>query len=469
VRGMMKGKALVVCLQFWLIFSLLGGVVLTDGDGGHSNIVSGEESTDSTVIWIHNVYELQNMSNNLSGHYALANDINASVTKTWNGGKGFAPIVSSSSPFSGVFDGRGHKIINLYINRPSQYGVGLFGYTSSNAVIENVGLVNVSVSGGYYVGGLVGYNRGTVNNSYATGNVSGEHDVGGLVGLNRYGRLNNSYATGNVSGSLFVGGLVGMNGYYNLVNSYPTVSNSYATANVSGYDYVGGLVGNNWGAVSSSYATGNVSGRDNVGGLVGSNDRTLSNSYARGNVSGNHSVGGLVGSNWGTVKNSHYNVSKVLINGGHYLTIGGLFDYQYNDWFSHGLHLNISDYSSTLIPAGGYYLINSVQGLKDLLGFADMNYKFRLVADLDLSSEPNLYIPYFAGEFDGNNHTVSNLNINISFAGEIGLFGYNRGTVKNVGVVDVNVSGGYYVGGLVGSNGRTLSNSYATGNVSGDR
>jgi len=52
---MMKGKALVVCLQFWLIFSLLGGVVFTGGDGGHSNIVSGEESTDSTVIWIHNL------------------------------------------------------------------------------------------------------------------------------------------------------------------------------------------------------------------------------------------------------------------------------------------------------------------------------------------------------------------------------------------------------------------------------
>jgi len=185
-------------------------------------------------------------------------------------------------------------------------------------------------------------------------------------------------------------------------------------------------------------------------------------------VSGYGYVGGFTGYDWqGGVSNSHYNIDKVIINGGHYPTLGGLFDSQYNDWLSHGLRLNISDYSSTLIPAGGYYLINSVQGLKDLLGFADMNYKFRLAADLDLSSEPNLYIPYFAGEFDGNNHTVSNLNINMTFASELGFFGHNSGTVKNVSVVNVSVSGGYYVGGLVGYNFGTVNNSHTTGDVSG--
>ncbi|RLF71665.1 MAG: hypothetical protein DRN35_01985, partial [Thermoplasmata archaeon] len=380
---MMERKIIIGLVLFVEVLGVFSGVSVSDViKGVDRNIVSGEEPTDNTVIWIYNVYDLQNMSKNLAGHYALANDINASATKTWNGGNGFVPIGSLTSSFSGVFDGKGHKITNLYINRPTRYGVGLFGCTSLGSTVENVGLVNVTVRGRFDVGGLVGRNDGVVNNSYVSGNVSGANTVGGLVGYN-----------------------IG------------TVRNSYATCNVSGGFRVGGLVGDNY--------------------------------------------------NVGTVRNSHYDIDKVVINGGHHLTIGGLFDHQYNDWLSHGLHLNISDYSSTLIPAGGYYLINSVQGLKDLLGFADMNYKFRLAANLSLSSEPGLCIPYFAGEFDGNNHTISNLKINMSFASKVGLIGHNKGTVKNVGVVDVDVSGGNEVGGLVGYNLETVNNCYATGDVSG--
>jgi len=394
-------RALIGLILFALIFGILGGAGVSSSgiEGGNGIILSTENSTNNTVIWIHNVYELQNMSKNLSGNYALANDINASITKTWNGRSGFAPIGTPASPFNGTFDGKGHKIINLSINRSSQDYVGLFGYTSTNAVIENVGLVNVNVSGGYYVGGLVGWDVGAVSDSYVTGDVSGRWRVGGLIGHIQSGMVNNSYATGNVSGSDgCVGGLVGVNGG-TVSNSYATenvsgsdvclgglvganggrVSNSYATGNVSGsgtdvgglvgYNYdegtvsnsyatgdvrgsgcVGGLVGyNDEGAVSNSYATGDVRGSGYVGGLVGYNDEgAVSNSYATGDVRGEMYVGGLVGRNYhGRVSNSHYNVDKVMINGGHNLTIGGLFDYQYNDWFSHGLHLNISNYSST--------------------------------------------------------------------------------------------------------------------------
>ena len=159
-----------------------------------------EKSTEKTIIWIHNVYELQNMSKNLSGNYALANDIDATITKTWNNGSGFVPIGNYNNRFGGTFDGKGYKIINLYINRSSQNDVGLFGYTSKYAVIENVGLVNVSVSGNYDVGGLVGWNYyGTVSNSYATGNVSGNYAVGGFVGEN-YGTVAASFWDVNTSG-----------------------------------------------------------------------------------------------------------------------------------------------------------------------------------------------------------------------------------------------------------------------------
>jgi hypothetical protein len=57
----------------------------------------------------------------------------------------------------------------------------------------------------------------------------------------------------------------------------------------------------------------------------------------------------------------------------------------------------------------------------------------------------------FTGVFDGNGHTISHLTIKGN--GRLGLFGqFEPGAeVKNLGVVDVNITGsGYYVGGLVG-------------------
>jgi hypothetical protein len=74
----------------------------------------------------------------------------------------------------------------------------------------------------------------------------------------------------------------------------------------------------------------------------------------------------------------------------------------------------------------------------------------------------------FTGSFDGQNHTISNLSINrLDY---VGLFGaIDAGVeVKNVGVINVNINGEKYVGGLVGRNYGTVSNSYSTGNVTGE-
>ncbi|EQD25531.1 MAG: hypothetical protein D084_Lepto4C00098G0001, partial [Leptospirillum sp. Group IV 'UBA BS'] len=168
-----------------------------------------------------------------------------------------------------------------------------------------------TVDGGTHctIGGLVGYNNGTISYSYATGTVIGQNnavDVGGLVGVNNSGTISYSYATGTVSGTGSVGGLVGANS--------GTISYSYATGTVSGTGSVGGLVGANSGTISYSYATGTVIGQNNavdVGGLVGCNSfGTISYSYATGGVSGSSGVGGLVGvNNSGTISNSYWNTT----------------------------------------------------------------------------------------------------------------------------------------------------------------
>ena len=168
------------------------------------------------------------------------------------------------------------------------YVGGLVGFNDTGTVS---GHATGAVSGKDSTGGLVGYNKiGTVS-GYATGDVSGKHKVGGLVGdsIDRRDTVTGYYTTGVVSGTAnVVGGLVGYNN--------GTVS-GYTTGGVWGdTDIVGGLVGYNSGTVSG-YATGAVSGKASVGGLVGYNQSdTTTVGYATGAVSGtDSSVGGLVG------------------------------------------------------------------------------------------------------------------------------------------------------------------------------
>jgi hypothetical protein len=252
-------------------------------------------------------YDLDAIRDNLGGSYILMNDLDSTTAgyaelacKTANGRKGWQPIgtTAENDKFAGSFDGQGHKIYDLFINRPDESNVGLFGVVGGGGVIENVGLINVTVTGYSVVGGLAGQNEGPVSNSYSSGRVTGNSYVGGLAGHNS-GNVSNSYSTGRVTGGWSVGGLAGQN--------EGPVSNSYSTGRVTGNSYVGGLAGHNSGNVSNSYSTGRVTGNSYVGGLAGENEGAVNNSYSTVRVTGNSYVGGLVGYNIGTVSNSFWN------------------------------------------------------------------------------------------------------------------------------------------------------------------
>jgi hypothetical protein len=93
-----------------------------------------------------------------------------------------------------------------------------------------------------------------------------------------------------------------------------------------------------------------------------------------------------------------------------------------------------------------------------------------LTNDLDLAGEPNFYIPYLAGEFDGNGHKISNLSFNFSFVSKVGLFGQlgSDGTAHDMAAENINITACSHVGGLVGWNEGDVSDSYSTGSVTGD-
>ena len=212
-----------------------------------------------------------------------------------------------------------------------------------------------------------------------------------------------------------------------------------------------------------------VTGRSSVGGLVGiSVGGTISNSYSSGAVAGKI-VGGLVAWQHGVVVNSHYNYHEFLINGESIITTGALFGKDFEQWLDNDRFLDVNE---RLSQEDDYYLINNVSDFKELLTFGqDASLKFRLKNDLDLGTEANLYIPYLAGEFDGNGHKISNLSLSFDSVSCVGLFGYLAcgGEVVEMGVENVRVTGVGDVGGLVGLNAfSTVSNSYATGNVSGE-
>ena len=75
----------------------------------------------------------------------------------------------------------------------------------------------------------------------------------------------------------------------------------------------------------------------------------------------------------------------------------------------------------------------------------------------------------FKGTFDGNGHVISNLTIDNPTAGSQGLFGEaaNGSTLKNVGLEGGSVKGNKWVGMLAGYTYGTITNSYATGDVTG--
>jgi hypothetical protein len=177
----------------------------------------------ASAIEIRTWYHLAAVSNNMSANYVLENDLDATThgyeelaSPTANNGSGWKPIVgvNTSQPeyFTGVFDGQGHTIRHLFINRTDEYRVGLFHYINVFGVIRNVGLVNATVIGGQRVGSLVGQVASAfVSNCNFTGTVTGNYSLGGLVGgIWTNGIVSNCYAAGSVSGDSWVGGLVGV-------------------------------------------------------------------------------------------------------------------------------------------------------------------------------------------------------------------------------------------------------------------
>lgn len=492
----------VLALVVWPVAGSIGGfgfaasVAADDADetsavaDGRAESFAGGTGTAADPYQVATVEQLQRVDEFLAANFTLIEDIDASKTANWNDGKGFEPIGNDSRPFTGSFDGDGHTISGLYINRTDENDVGLFGQIGQGGNIDRVRLDGVDVTGSNRVGGLVGYNTGTVRNASASGTVAGLDDVGGLVGLNR-GTVSDSRASSSVIGSgLDAGGLVG--------HSLGPVERSHATGDVTGDREVGGLVGYNVDVVRKSYATGNVTGDADVGGLVGYNMIRVVESYAAGNVTGTTATGGLIGFNNALdqqVASAYWDTEATgqsfSDGGGGPLTTAEMtgsaalenmtgFDFE-NTWvvsgsddypelraFDDGPSGRIEDWNDLdAVRAdldGEYVLVNdlneSTAGYDEVAGpDANNGSGFEPIGTGGRVDEP------FVGAFDGDGYTITGLTINQSDQDDVGLFARSEGTLENVTLTDADIVGNREVGGLVAENIGLIRQANSTGDA----
>lgn len=193
----------------------------------------------------------------LDGNYILTKDIDASDTRNWNGGLGFDPIGDELNPFMGLFDGNGHKIQGLWINRPEESSVGLFAKIGYRGEVVNTRFQSARVKGEENVGIIAGINEGKISQCQVAGSVEGNiGDVGGIVGLNIGGRIENSSANfGTVYGyGYHAGGIAGMNEAGSFTPGIIALCSS--SLRITGSETVGGVVGYNNGQLYRSFSTG---------------------------------------------------------------------------------------------------------------------------------------------------------------------------------------------------------------------
>lgn len=227
----------------------------------------------------------------------------------YNGGEGFIPIgLNLSTSFTGSYIGDEHTIDSLYINRPSQDYVGLFGYVYGSASeINALFVTNATVIGKDNTGILIGeLSSGTVINSFTSGSVTGNNAIGGVCGfMVTNASMERCESNASISGIYELGGLVGRTGSSSII-----YSNSQGT--ITGTGLIGGLVGRaEYTPISECYSTSNVSGDEYIGGLIGVFDsETLLHCYSVGTVTGNLDVGGLIGLNLGTVQQSFWDAES---------------------------------------------------------------------------------------------------------------------------------------------------------------
>ena len=159
---------------------------------------AGGDGTAAAPYQISNAAQLALINRYLTDDFVLTADVDLAAEENWTPIGTFQPVSASPEDaetptpalsFTGSFDGDGHTISNVTVSQPEAYGVGLFGCVGGGetpAQIYDLTVENVTATGNWLVGGVVGYQyeNCTLQNVSVTGanTITGASGLGGLVG-----------------------------------------------------------------------------------------------------------------------------------------------------------------------------------------------------------------------------------------------------------------------------------------------
>ena len=256
----------------------------------------------SSPFYIYTAKQLDEVRLKPTYYYRLARDLDIAtstyISKYNTVDKGWLPIGNMANKFTGGFDGNGHKITGLSINRTATDSVGLFGQIDT-ATIKNLYVANGIVVGQDSVGGIIGYSYNSTINNCCNESVTvvGENYVGGICGNLYSTKVNNCRNEANVNcNHNMAGGITGWTKNYSQLNA---CSN---TGYIISYEsHSGGITGYNNGWIMNCYNGGTAMGYTCAGGIVGSNntsatvDRCYSLGDARVTSPGENNYEGAIG------------------------------------------------------------------------------------------------------------------------------------------------------------------------------
>jgi len=326
-------------------------------------------------------------------------------------------------------------------------GGGLAGVVSGGSIVSGC-YATGNVFGGSVSGGLVGeFHYGTMFGCYATGDVTGNSLIGGLAGAFQ-GTISSCYATGNVTGLRYIGGLLGI--FY----SQDSMSDCYAlgtiTTNVANNAYVGGLIGQSYAPVQNCYFAGqilNATGISNVGGLIGYGSVPVSSYFDR--TTTGYTTPPTQAKTTAAMMQASTFVGWDFVN---VWAIDEGASYPYLQDVKSPFAPPMAGQGTLVNP----YIIETPEHLDEVRNNLSAYYELGADIDLqNVPFMPigNYFMP-FTGVFDGAEYTISNLQIELLEANGVGLFACTNGaTIQNLKIVNADISGRADVGTLIGTMG----------------
>lgn len=342
------------------------------------------------------------------------------------------------------------------------------------------------------VGGLVGDNReATIEHCWAQATVHNDKacHTGGLCGINA-GTLRNCVAVDTDIQTTFncIGGLAGSN--------ESLITQCIAEGAIKGHGNCGGLIGHNRGYVIDSYTSVSVNAEGVSGGFVAGNHYGILRSYSLGAARcRTFKPGGFVGFNTGLVDRCFWDIETsglLQSQGGEGLTTQRLKEMAAYQGWGDGVWVieeklgypklmweQTPGFVIEDVPAvygGGQgtpedpFLIRTPEHLMRLGDYPqDLTKCYKLMNDLDMSGVDFDGIGFgfgFEGTFDGDGHTIGNLTM-IGELDYTGLFCVvlKKGTVKNLHLVNFDITGKCKSGGLAGKNEGTIIHCTAQGRL----